>query len=155
MASWVRAGILLLWSISLRPLAAQPPATDPAAVLAGRMWAALESVGWNKPYQRHPGCAAVDVHKDLRGGLWDYAYQCSAAPAGLIAESFYYPVGGEIPVVVLRRADFRLADPSPAVSERVEQLLRDRLTRRYGAGVAPDHLLEIGAYRPNPGLSWR
>lgn len=58
-------------------------------------------------------------------------------------------------MVVLLRADFRLADPSPAVSECVEQLLRDRLTRQCGAGVAPGHLYEIGAYRPNPGLSWR
>jgi hypothetical protein len=93
-ASVKSAGLLLLLCISPRPLAAQPPATDPAALLAGRMWAALLSAGWNKPYQRHPGCTAVVLHDTLRGGLWDYAYHCSAAPAGLIAESFYCPVGG-------------------------------------------------------------
>jgi hypothetical protein len=148
-------GILLLWPISLLPLAAQPPTADPAAVLAGRMWAALESVGWNTPYRPRPGCVAAPVHTSLGGGLQDYAYLCSSAPAGLIAESFYYPVGDEIPVVVLRRADFRPADPDPAIGERVEQLLRLRLTRKYGAGVIPGHLYEIGADRPSPGLSWQ
>ncbi|MGH9632951.1 MAG: hypothetical protein ACRD7E_32005 [Bryobacteraceae bacterium] len=41
------------------------------------------------------------------------------------------------------------------MSAEVEQLLIERLTRAYGTGQVPDNLYEIGASRPEPGLSWQ
>jgi len=66
----------------------------------------------------------------------------------------HYPAGVSQPQVPLRRADFRLASAYPEMSREVEQLLTQRLVRAYGPGTVPEHLYEIDASRPNPGLSW-
>lgn len=136
------------------------PATEPAAALSEKIWSALQQVKWESPYppQRRGSaspCSAVAAHPDLRGGLYGYAYACSQPMADVIAETFYYPVDGTPPILLLRRADFRLAAVYPAMSAEVEQSLRQRLTRAYGPGTPPDHLFEIGANRPDPGISWR
>lgn len=139
---------------------ASTPRTESAPRLAETIWSGLQRVKWETAYEQRAGkrasvCSAVPVHPDLRGGLYGHAYYCSEQIADVVAESFYYPAGGARPVVLLRRADFRLAIAYPEMSAEVEQLLLQRLVRTYGPGTVPDHLFEIGASRPNPGLSWR
>lgn len=151
---------LLCLALTLLSLHAQPQTASPANLLASRISAGLARVRWDTAYQEdHKAggvtCQPVPVHPDLRGGLYDYAEHCSAQPPGVVVESFYYPTDGEPPAPLLRRADFRISDPDPELNANVEQLLKDGLTRRYGAGAVPDRLFEIGAQMPNPGLSWR
>jgi len=146
--------------LSLWCLRAQNPPQGAANLLASRIQAGLARVRWDTAYQNGhepsgAACQPVTVHKDLRGGLYDYAEHCSASLAGVVVEFFYYPTDGERPAIVLRRTDFRLTDPDPALNASVEQLLKDGLTRRYGVGAVPDGLFEIGVQKPNPGLSWR
>lgn len=133
--------------------------TESAQRLAETIWSGLQRVKWETAY-RQPArgstsaCSGVPVHTNLRGGLYGHAYYCSQRMAEVSAESLYYPAGGSRPAVLLRRADFRLASAYPEMSREVEQLLTQRLVRAYGPGTVPDHLYEIGASRPNPGLSW-
>ncbi|MCP5109800.1 MAG: hypothetical protein GY953_03075, partial [bacterium] len=90
------------------------PNTESAERLAATMWSGLQGVEWETPY-RAPGsesgtpCRAVPEHKDLRGGLYGYAYHCLQTMTDVVGESFYYPVNPEHPAVLLRRADLRLA----------------------------------------------
>ncbi len=139
---------------------ARTPSTGSAQQLAETIWSGLRRVKWEAAY-RQPGrgsantCSAVQAHKDLRAGLYGYAYYCSQRMSEVIAESFYYPAGDSRPVLLLRRAEFRLASAYPEMSAEVEQLLMQQLVRAYGPGAVPDNLYEIGASRPNPGLSWR
>lgn len=147
-------------ALTLLPSYGQPQQANAANLLAGRILAGLARVRWNTAYQKdHEGggapCQPIWVHPDLRGGLYDYARHCSAAASGVVVESFYYPTGNEAPAILLRRADFRVSDTDPALNASVEQLLKDGLTHRYGAATVPDHVFEIGAYKPHPGLSWR
>ena len=141
--------------LTLLTLHAQPQPT----LLASRISAGLARVRWDTPYPAGhaagSACQSIWVHPDLRGGLYDYASHCAADAAGILVESFYYPTAGNPPSILLRRADFRISTADPALNAQVEQLLIDGLTRRYGTGAAPDSLFEIGASRPNPGLSWR
>ena len=131
------------------------PNTSPADQLAGRILSGLQAVQWESAY-RQQGCSIVPPHStSLRGGLYGHAYYCFKQETDLIAETFYYPVGATRPAVLLRRADFRLAQLYPAMTVEVEQILRQRLTRMYGPGVIPVGLHEVGATRPNPGMSWR
>lgn len=123
--------------------------------LAQRIWESLKQVPWQAAYRPGAGCTVVRIHPALRFGLYGYAFSCGRLKSGLIAESFYYPTGVIEPRVVLRRADFRLANPYAALSDEVEQSLRIRLTRAYGPGTVPDRVYEIGANLPQPGLSWR
>jgi hypothetical protein len=143
----------------LTPLGAQTTEDRSAARLSELILARLARVAWDTPYpESHaaPGetCQLVPPHTTLRRGLYDYAYHCLSAADGVIAESFYYPTDDESPRVVLRRADFRLADNSPELSAQVEQRLQARFAVEYGPGAEPGHLFEIGAYLPHPGLSW-
>jgi hypothetical protein len=120
----------------------------------------LQAVKWNTAYRLTPGsgeriCSSVSAHPMLLDGLYGYSHYCSQSARGVVAETFYYPVGITSPSVLLRRADFRLADGYPAMSAEVEQLLKQKLTRSYGPGTVPNHLFEIGAQLPHPGLSWR
>jgi hypothetical protein len=134
--------------------------TESAQRLAETIWSGLQRVKWETAY-RQPArgstsaCSGVPAHPDLRGGLYGHAYYCSQRMAEVSAESLYYPAGGSRPAVLLRRADFRLAIAYPEMSKEVEQLLTQRLVRAYGPGTVPENLYEIGASRPNPGLSWR
>jgi hypothetical protein len=117
------------------------------------MWEGLQRVRWNVRYPG--GCTAAPAHQNLRYGLYGHAYLCAAETGHVVAESFYFPVDGDPPSLLLRRADFRLATDYPPMSAEVERLLAERLTRAYGAGAVPESLFEIGANRPNPGLTWR
>ncbi|MCW5978450.1 MAG: hypothetical protein KIT09_10250 [Bryobacteraceae bacterium] len=133
--------------------------TAPAATLAERIWSAFQAVEWDAPYATPArgsatACQVVTQHKDMRGGLYGYAYYCAETRQDIVAESLYYPVDYRKPKVLLRRADFRLANGYPEISVEMERLLRDRLTRAYGPGAVPDHLFEIGVHPPEPGLSW-
>lgn len=135
------------------------PHTDSAKQLADRIWIGLQAIQWEAPYQQ-PGqgspsaCASVAPHTDLRFGLYGYVYYCRRPLKDALAEFFYYPAD-RTTALLLRRADFRLSAAYPEMSVEVERLLREHLTRAYGPGTVPDGLFEIGAYRPNPGLSWR
>jgi hypothetical protein len=136
----------------LSPLGAQTRLADVILADAAR-------VPWNTPYQDHhsvPGetCQLVPPHTTLRHGIWDYAYHCMTTSDGVIAEAFYYPTDDDSPRIVLRRADFRLSATGPELSAQVEQLLQTRLASQHGAGTVPNNLFEIGAYRPDRGLSW-
>jgi hypothetical protein len=84
-----------------------------------------------------------------------YAYYCAASDTGIMTESLYYPVNPANPEVLLLRADIRPAVTYPELDFEVEQHLARRLTKAFGAGSAPDHIYEIGASLPQPGLSWR
>ncbi|MBK9171252.1 MAG: hypothetical protein IPM24_27880 [Bryobacterales bacterium] len=108
---------------------------------------------WNTQYSG--GCAAVPAHQGLRYGLYGHVYYCAAEAGGVVAESFYFPRDRDPPTVRLQRADFRLPVPYPPMSAEVEQVLAERLTRAYGPGSVPENVFGAGAYRPNPGLSWR
>jgi hypothetical protein len=127
-----------------------PPA--PAEQIAAAMWSDLQRVKWEQRYER--GCTAVPAQQGLRGGLYGHAYYCKQASGPAIAESFYYPVDPANPKLLLLRADIRPAFTYSELSAEVEQFLIRRLTKAYGAPVAPDNFTEIGAYRPDPGLSW-
>ena len=156
----MKRAVLFLFVLSLVPLKGQSQEGDSPELLASRIWSALQSVKWETPYEGAPQesppvCRDVPVHPAFRGGLYDYVILCSESSEGLIVESFYYPVKRTAPVVLLDRSDFRLANSSPETEATVEELLQQRLTGSYGAGVVPDHLFEIGASRPNPGLSWQ
>jgi len=123
------------------------------------MLTGLQRVAWDTPYaDRHadPGetCQLVPPHTTLRHGLWDYAYHCLAVADGVIAETFYYPTDDASPRIVLRRADFHLSADDPGLSAQVEQQLGARLAADRGAAAVPGNVFEIGAYRPDPGLSW-
>ncbi len=131
------------------------PNTASADALANEMWSALQRVTWDAPYTKRPSCAPVPPHKDLRFGLYAYAFHCAGAARGIASERLYYPVAGDPPTIRLRRADFRLANAYPEMSVDVEQLLKQQLTRAYGKPTVPDNLFEIGANRPAPGLSWQ
>ena len=136
-------------------------ATHSAKHLATEIWAGLQTVKWRRAYQTvTPGspkeCGTVPVHPNLRRGLYGHAYYCAQPMAGVIAESFYYPLDHVQPKTLLLRADFRLANEYPEMSAEVEQLLIQRLTSAYGPGTVLDRLLyEIGASFSKPGLSWR
>lgn len=141
-------------SVSI-PLAADSPAAS-AEQIAERMWAALGRVGWQRQYEAPSGqCAAVPSRQGFRADLQAYAYYCPQTNAGVIAESFYYPVDHADPKLLLLRADIRPEYTYPELSAEVEQFVMRRLTQAYGPGGAPDNLYEIGASRPEPGLSWR
>jgi hypothetical protein len=136
----------------LSPLAAQNRQAD---LILTR----LARVAWDTPYPDHHAlpdetCQLVPPHTSLRHGLYDYAYHCMSTADGVIAESFFYPTDEDSPRIVLRRADFRLSDASPELSVQVEHLLRTRLAAEHGEGAVPNGFFEIGASRPNPGLSW-
>lgn len=133
------------------PLTAEAPAA-PAEKIAAAMWADLQRVKWAQRYER--GCTAVPAQQGLRGGLYGHVYYCKQASGPTIAETFYYPADHADPKVLLLRADFRPANTYPELSAEVEQWLIRRLTKEYGAPVAPDNVSELGAYRPDPGLSW-
>ena len=154
----------VIWFVLVVPalaLIGPPLQNDSPEMLANRIWTALQSVGWNSVYQEQSlknqsACKRVPAHTSLRGGLYDYEYHCSERLGEIIVESFYYPANPAAPKILLRRSDFRLAgSSSPETDVAVEELLRKRLTQSYGAGAAPENLSEIGATRPNPGLSWQ
>lgn len=135
------------------PLAAQ---TRQAELILMR----LDRVAWDTPYAAYhaaPGetCQLAPPHTSLRHGLYDYAYHCQSTADGVVAESFFYPTEDESPRIVLRRVDFHLAGADSDRGEAVEQLIRTRLAVEHGEGEVPDGLFEIGANRPNPGLSWK
>ena len=140
---------------------ANAPATHSSKQLATEIWAGLHTVKWRRAYQPlKPGspeqCGTVPVHPNLRRGLYGHAYYCTQPMAGVIAESFYYPLDDVQPKLLLLRADFRIANEYPERSAEVEQLLIQRLTNAYGPGTVPDRpLYEIGTSFPKPGLSWR
>jgi hypothetical protein len=89
-----------------------------------------------------------------RGGLNGHAYYCAASNTSVRTESLYCPVNPANPEVLLLRADIRPKLTYPEWSVEVERHLASRLTNALGAGTAPDNIYEIGAYRPQPGLSW-
>ena len=128
-------------------------ATPPAAELADRIWSGLANVRWRSPLERASAQVAQDP--SLRRGIYDYAFVRKQEDRGIVAEAFYYPVNQPQPSISLMRADFRLVDPYPELSGEVEQLLIRRLEGRYGKGSVPDNLFEVGARRPEPGLSWK
>jgi hypothetical protein len=132
-----------------------PPESYLSEGLAEEIWLRLQTVRWNRAYRERDTCTAVTPHQSLRSGLHDYAYYCAEEKSGVIRESLYYPADGDSPAILLRRADLRLANAYPEVSAEVEQALIRRFTRAYGAGATPDHIYEIGATRPSPGLSWQ
>jgi hypothetical protein len=139
---------------------AKAPDMGSAQQLAEKMWSGLQTVRWETPYQKPARgnvntCSTVPVQNALRDGLYGQAYYCTKSSADVVREFFYYPVDGAPPTVLLRRADFRLANAYPEMSVEVEELLRQRLTRKYGRGTVPDNVYEIGASRPNPGLRWQ
>lgn len=141
-------------SVSI-PLTTDSP-TDSADRIAATMWSGLQRVKWLRQYEpASDRCAAVPARQALRGGLYGYAYYCPQTSAEVIAESFYYPADHIAPKLLLLRADIRPVSAYPEQSAEVEQLLIRRLNKAYGAGSAPDHLYEIGATRPEPGLSWQ
>jgi hypothetical protein len=137
-------------SLSVR----EPEATYPSQHLAETMLAGLKAVPWERTF-REKDCSPVAPHPNLRGGLYGHARYCAQHEAGVVAETFYYPVDAAAPELVLRRADFRLENGYPEMSAEVEQLLTERLSRAYGPGVVPEQIMEIGAYGRNPGLSWK
>src|SRR5713226_3144954 len=98
-------------------------AQDPSAI-AEKMWTGLQHVPWDQSFQKASTCAHVPPHKDLREGIFGYAYHCSPPSKDLTAEYFYYPFNADKPVVLLRRADFHLTSPPAELSEKVETLLR-------------------------------
>ncbi len=140
---------------------ANVPAARSAKQLATEIWSGLQAVKWGRAYQETTpvspkACGTVPVHPNLRRGLYGHAYYCSQPMAGVIAESFYFPIDHVQPKILLLRADFRLATEYPEMSAEVEQLLTQRLTGAYGPGRMADRLLyEISASFPNPGLSWQ
>jgi hypothetical protein len=135
------------------------PVTESAERLTDQIWTALHKVRWESPYRQPERasadrCEAIAPHPDLRSGLYGYEFYCAMPSAGAIAESFFFPASGTPPASLLRRADFRLANPYPAMSGEVEQLLKVRLTGSYGTGAIPERMPEIGMGGSEPGLSW-
>jgi uncharacterized protein (TIGR03437 family) len=148
--------VLVTYKDQAGPAVSIPLTTDappvPAEQIAAAMWSDLQRVKWEQRYER--GCTAVPAQQGLRGGLYGHAYYCKQSSGPAIAESFYYPVDPANPKILLLRADIRPAFTYSELSAEVEQFLIRRLTKAYGAPVAPDSVTEIGAYRPDPGLSW-
>ncbi|MFN0106308.1 MAG: hypothetical protein ACKV2U_29975 [Bryobacteraceae bacterium] len=139
----------------LVPLTSDAPAGSPERI-AGKMWSDLHHVKWQRQYAPGVGrCDSVPAHQGFRNALNGHAYYCAQAKDDVIAESFYYPVDHTNPQLLLLRADIRPVNAYPELSAEVEQWLVRRLVKAYGAGVVPNHIYEIGAARPNPGLSWR
>ena len=142
----------------LVPLTTAEPLANSASAEqnAEKMWADLRRVKWLRQYEPKAGqCDAVPARPGFRDALNGHAYYCAQADDGVLAESFYYPVDHLNPRLLLLRADIRPVNPYPELSAEIEQLLVRRLVKTYGAAVVPEHLYEIGAMRPNPGLSWR
>jgi len=127
------------------------PHTESAAQLTDRIWTALSTVPWQAPYAN--GCSAVEPMIGS-SGLYGHAYFCAQRINDVVAETFYYPAAGNPPTLRLRRADFHLAIEYPVMGREVEQLLTQRLTQAYGPGTVPVGIYELGASKPNPGLSW-
>lgn len=138
------------------PLTADAPSRTPEQV-ADSMWSALQRVSWERRYRPQTrGCAAAPAQPTApRGGLNGHAYYCAASDTNVTTESLYYPVNPANPKVLLLRADIRPAMTYPEWSVEVEQHLARRLTKAFGTGTVPDNIYEIGASRPEPGLSWR
>lgn len=137
-------------------LTSDAPNRTPEQV-AESMLSALERVSWQRRYDpRTTGCTAVPTHPAAPGGgLNGHAYYCAAADKDVTTESLYYAVNPAHPAVLLLRADVRPAMTYPEWSVEVEQHLARRLTEAFGAGTAPDNIYEVGASRPQAGLSWR
>jgi len=135
-------------------------AGDAVEGLAAEMRAALRRVPWERAY-RPPAhgasitCQPVPPHPDLAGGLYGHAFHCAEPRGNVTLETFFYPAPGDPPALRLRRADVRLANAYPHLDEAVEQALAALLARENGPGAVPDHVYEIGAARPRPGLVWR
>ncbi len=128
------------------PLTTDAPAA-PADQIAETMWSGLQRVKWEQRYER--GCVSTPAQQGQKGGLYGHAYYCKQESGPALAETFYYPVDPANPKVLLMRA-FTYSE----LSAEIEQGLIRRLTKAYGAPVAPDNVVELGAYRPDPGLSW-
>ena len=142
----------------LVPLTTAEPLANSASAEqnAEKMWSDLHRVKWLRQYEPKAGqCVSVLAHQGFRDALNGHAYYCAQADDGVIAESFYHPIDHLNPQLRLLRADIRPVNPYPELSAEIEQLLVRRLEKTYGEGVVPEHLYEIGAMRPNPGLSWR
>lgn len=135
-------------------------AGDAVEGLAAKMRAVLQRVPWERTY-RQPArgaavaCQPVPPHPDLAGGLYGHAFHCAEPRGSLIVETFFYPAPGDPPRLLLRRADVRLVNSYPHLDEAVEHALAELLARENGPGAVPDHVYEIGATRPRPGLVWR
>lgn len=125
--------------------------------VADSMFSALQRVSWERRYRPQAvGCTAVPAAPTaIRGGPNGYAYHCAASNSGVTAESLYYPVNPAEPAVLLLRADIRPLSTYPEWSAAVEQHLTRRLTQEFGPGAIPPLIVELGAYGPKPGLSWR
>lgn len=137
-------------------LTSDAPARTPERV-ADSMWSALQRIPWGRRYQpRAAECTPVSAQPAARrGGLNGHAYYCASSTSGVTTESLYYPVNPADPEVLLLRADVRPVMTYPEWSVEIEQHLARRLAEAFGVGTAPDNMYEIGAYRPQPGLSWR
>lgn len=133
------------------------PGTSPSDQLAATMWSALQAVRWDSAYRAAKACSIVPpAPASGQSPLQGYSHYCAVEKAGTIAESFYFPVDGEPPAIVLRRADFRLANSYPEMSVEVEQILTERLTRAYGKPASPELVYEIGAGGGRtPGKTWQ
>lgn len=137
------------------------PATDQPEQtpeqIAASMWSALQRVSWGRRYRPQSAkCAFVPAQPTAPlGGLNGHAYHCASSDAGVITESLYYPVNPADPEVLLLRADIRPEWMDAELSVEIEQHLAKRLTSAFGAATVPANVYEIGAYRPQPGLSWR
>ncbi len=138
----------------------RPPEMGSAQQLADKMWSGLQTIQWESAYQAQPkasrsACKSVPTHSVFRGGLYGYAYYCAKSLNEVVGEYLYYPADPAHPVILLRRAEFRLVNPYPEISVEVEQLLRQRLIRAYGRGTVPGNMYELGLNPPNPGLRWQ
>ncbi len=124
---------------------------DAAGLAADEMWAALRSVPWNKQYSQSTTCVPSPTRP-----TWEpeYGYVCSTQRGAVKIDTFYFPVDPDQPSLRVRRVDFHLANRDPKLAVDVEGLLREKLSRAYGKSSVPDHIWQVRAMRPNPGLRW-
>ena len=118
---------------------------QPDAV-ADKMLARMDGAAWGAAYVAAKTCRPRPPSQ-VFGANDQWSESCTSRANGFIEETFFYAFDESGPVRL--RIEIR---PEPPVSADVGRVLKERLTKRFGAPVHRVNMMEIGL--PMPGDQW-
>jgi hypothetical protein len=109
--------------------------------IADRMLMQIDSAAWRAPYaaSKSGDCQPRIPSIQVFGANDQWSESCTSHVDGLIDESYFFAFDESGPVR-LRMA----IRPEPPANVEVAQVLRERLTRRFGAPTHEANLIEVG-----------
>jgi len=151
---WITRTCIAL--VLLSSAAAQEPDTQ---VLADHMWAEFERISWDASYSdwinSRPGAACETPQSDGYSSSLQWCNQCTAESAGQTQQWTFYALDLRAPLACrLVEYDIRSAEGYWEPLARVYEILRQRLTARFGLGQRNS---AIPAHFPQgfpPGWAW-